>query len=144
MKIDHVWKQALKEAQEAFDKGEVPVGAVITKDGQIIAAAHNLCESTRDPTQHAECIVIKRALEVTRDMYLKDCALYVTLEPCCMCAGAIDLVGIRKVYFGAYDPKMGEIDHNHKVWGDKKIEAYGGFFEEESKKLLQEFFQKLR
>ncbi len=144
MKIDDVWHIALQKAQEAFDQNEVPVGAVIVKNGSVIAAASNRCERAKDPTQHAELVAIQEALRLTGDMYLSDCTLYVTLEPCCMCAGAIDLVGIRKVYFGAYDPKMGEIDHNHKVWDGKKIEVYGGFFEKEYSNLLKRFFKKLR
>lgn len=141
---EHVWQLALQEAKAAFEKGEVPVGAVIVKDRQIIASAHNLSEHGKNPLLHAERLAIEKALDELHSMYLYGCDLYVTLEPCCMCAGAIDLVGIKRVYFGAYDPKMGEVDHNHQVWQGKNIEAYGGFYAQQSGALLREFFQRLR
>lgn len=141
---ENIWQRALQEAQKAFDLSEVPVGAVLVKEGNIIATAHNLSEQGKNPLLHAERIVLEKGMVALNSMYLTGSDLYVTLEPCCMCAGAIELCGIRRVYFGAYDPKMGEIDHNHRVWSHKNIEAYGGFYATESGNLLREFFKKLR
>lgn len=138
---------ALKEAKKAYDLGESPIGAVIVKDGKIIARAHNLRQTKQDATLHAEMVCISKACRKLSAWHLFDCDLYVTLEPCYMCAGAIIQSHIRHVYFGAYDPKGGavfsknklfELPHNHHV------ESTGGILEEECSQLLKQFFRELR
>ena len=138
---------ALKEAQKAYDLGESPIGAVIVKDGSIIARAHNLRQTKQDATLHAEMVCISKACRKLSAWHLFDCDLYVTLEPCYMCAGAIIQSHIRHVYFGAYDPKGGavtsqnhlfDLPHNHHV------EYTGGILEEDCSKLLKDFFRDLR
>ncbi len=143
-------QMALNQAILAKDKGEVPVGAVIVDSNSknIISASHNLCETNKDPLAHAEILAIKNALIQLNQQYLTDCDIYVTLEPCPMCAGAISLCHIRRVYFGAYDVKMGGIEHNSRVFSHQdglyKPESYGGIMEKECSKLLTDFFLKLR
>ena len=100
-------KAALKEAQKAYDKLEVPVGCVIVKDNKIIARAHNLKETKTDTTKHAEILAIQKASKKLKSWRLTDCDMYVTLEPCSMCAGAIIQSRLNKVYYGAYDEKTG-------------------------------------
>jgi tRNA(adenine34) deaminase len=134
--------EALKEAEIAREEDEVPVGAVMLYKGKIVAADHNRMKQLKNPLAHAEKLIIERVLIDGFDP--EKCTLVVTLEPCLMCAGAIDLVNIRKVYFGAYDSKMGQIDNNHCVLSQKKIETYGGYFEDMSGRLLQDFFISLR
>lgn len=146
--MDNVYmKSALKEAQKAYDKGETPVGAVIVKDGKIIARAHNLREINKDPLAHAELIAIKKASKKLDAWRLLGCEMYVTLEPCPMCAGAIIQSRIEKVYYGTDDPKAGsagsvidlfENDFNHKV------EICKGIMEEECAEILKRFFRELR
>jgi len=140
-------KKALAEATKAFDKGEAPVGAVIVKEGKIIARAHNIREIKKDPIAHAELLVIRKASKKLDAWRLTDCDLYVTLEPCPMCAGAIIQSRIRRLYYGADDPKAGasgsvvnlfENDFNHKV------EIYRGIMQEECSRVLKEFFKELR
>ena len=124
-------KEALKEAKKAYDKLEVPVGAVIVKDGEIIARAHNLKETKFDTTNHAEIIAIQKASKKLKSWRLLDCEMYVTLEPCSMCAGAIINSRIKKVYIGANDEKTGAVGSvlnlfedykfNHKVEFEKHI-----------------------
>lgn len=139
--------EALKLANEAFLDGEVPVGAVIVKNGEIIARGRNMREKKQNALSHAEIEAINNACEALGSWRLDDCELYVTLEPCPMCAGAIINARIKTLVFGAYDSKMGSIDsvvnlcdypYNHKV------EVYGGICEDECKKLLEEFFKTLR
>lgn len=138
---------ALLEAKKAKDSGEVPVGAVIVKDGEIIARAHNLCETHKNPMLHAEVVVISRALENQEDMRLTDCDLYVTLEPCVMCCGAIANARIRRLYFGAYDKQAGGVVSNFNLF-DKpspySTEYYCGIMENECSEILTEFFRNLR
>ncbi len=143
-------QMALKQAILAKNKGEVPVGAVIVDSNykKIISAAHNLCETNKDPLAHAEILAIKNALINLNQQYLNDCDIYVTLEPCPMCAGAISLSHIRRVYFGAYDVKMGGVEHNSRVFshqdGLHKPESYGGIMEKKCSELLSEFFLSIR
>ncbi|MBX9696996.1 MAG: nucleoside deaminase [Alphaproteobacteria bacterium] len=135
---------ALNEAHKAYDMNEVPVGAVLVKDNELIATAHNQMHQSQNPLNHAESLVIEKGLEILGQNHLRGCLLYVTLEPCCMCAGAIELAGIETVYFGAYDLKMGQIDNNHRVLSHSKINVYGGFFEKECAQLLVDFFKMKR
>jgi tRNA(adenine34) deaminase len=138
--------EALRQAQKAFDKGEVPIGAIIVFQKQIIAAAHNLCLRLNDATAHAEVLAIRQALQHLGQPYLLNCDMYVTLEPCSQCAGALALSRIKRVYFGAYDPKGGGVEHGAKVfkYSLHKPEIIGGVYEEQSDYLLKSFFQKKR
>jgi len=138
---------ALQEAKKAFKKGEVPIGAVVVKDGKVIAKAYNTKETKKNTTYHAEINVINKASKKLRGWRLLDCTLYVTMEPCIMCAGAIYHARIPRVVFGCFDHKFGgfgslvdvnQLKTNHKV----KIKS--GILAEKSAKLLKEFFQKKR
>lgn len=141
-------RMALREAERAAEAGEVPCGAVIVKDGQILGKAHNQTELLKDPTAHAEILAITQAAAALENWRLTDAVLYVTKEPCPMCAGAIVLARLKKVVWGCDDPKRGGarskfeiLDHadlNHRV----EIEA--GVMESECKGLLQDFFRKRR
>ncbi len=133
---------ALLEAKKAKDSGEVPVGAVIVKNGEIIARAHNLCESHKNPMLHAEVVAIEKALKSQGDMRLDDCDLYVTLEPCVMCCGAIANARIRRLYFGAYDKLAGGVVSKHCLLDS--TEYYCGIMENECGQILTEFFRDLR
>ncbi len=140
-------KLALDEAKIAFSKGEVPVGAVIVKNGEVIASCHNLREQKQNALSHAEMEVINLACEKLGSWRLDDCELYVTLEPCPMCTGAIINARIKTVIFGAYDSKMGCMDSVINLCDypfNHKVEVYGGIMEEECLALLQEFFKNLR
>ena len=139
---------ALKLAQEAAVKGEVPVGAVIVKNGEIIASAHNLTETEHDPTAHAEILAIREACEKLGSARLPECDLYVTLEPCTMCAAAISFARLRRLYFGAYDPKGGGVEHGTRFYQQSTChhapEVVGGVMESECSALLKEFFVQRR
>ena len=141
-------QEAIAEAKKASAKNEVPVGAVIVKDGEIFARAHNLCEQNQNPTHHAEMLAINGALNALNTKNLKGCELYVTLEPCAMCIGACALCKIDKVYFGAYDTKSGacggKCDVLREGCYDYKTEIYGGIDETDCKKILTDFFAGLR
>jgi len=138
-------KEALKEARQAGESGEVPVGAVIVRDGEMIAACGNLTETKGDPTAHAELLAIRAACEVLSTARLMDCDLYVTLEPCAMCATAISFARIRRLYFGAYDPKGGGVEYGARIFQQPtchhKPEVIGGLQENECGALLREFFR---
>jgi tRNA(adenine34) deaminase len=136
-------KQALAEAQKAFDCDEIPVGAVIVCQGRIIARAHNLTERLTDVTAHAEMQAITSAAGFLGGKYLTDCTLYVTLEPCVMCAGALGWSQIRKVVFGASDPKRGFQRFAPQAL-HPKTEVVSGILEEECTALMKGFFQKKR
>lgn len=140
---------ALEQARAAAAAGEVPVGAVLLGlDGEVLAAAHNLVEARKDPTAHAEILAIRAAAAALGSPRLADCDLYVTLEPCAMCAQAISLARIRRLYFGAYDPKGGGVEHGARVFSHPTChhapEVYGGLFEAEASALLKDFFQERR
>ncbi|MGE0754056.1 MAG: nucleoside deaminase [Alphaproteobacteria bacterium] len=139
---------ALKLAHAAAIAGEVPVGAVIVCNNQIIATAHNLTEISQDPTAHAELLAIRAACEKLGTPRLADCDLYVTLEPCAMCAAAISFARIRRLYFGAYDPKGGAVENGPRFYAQPTChhapEVYGGMAESECGLLLKEFFQQKR
>ena len=139
---------ALNEAQKAIEEGEMPVGAVIVRDGQVIATGHNVRNVTHDPTLHAEIVAIRKACEKLGDWRLSDCDLYVTLEPCVMCSGAIINSRMRSVYFGAYDAEYGgaggRIDLFSKSYFGSNTRVYGGIMEEECTFMLKSFFASLR
>lgn len=141
-------KMALAEAKRAYKKDEVPIGALLVYKNKIIGRGHNLKEFLQSPLGHAEVIAIHRASKLKQNWRLEDCTLYVTLEPCLMCAGTIWQSRIARVVFAAYDPKAGALKTLYNVGEDKRLnhqfECLGGVFEDESKKLLQKFFKKLR
>lgn len=140
---EYFMKRAFAEAVHAFDKGEVPVGAVVVSNGKIIARAHNLTETLNDVTAHAEMQAITAAANLLGGKYLNDCVLYVTLEPCVMCAGALGWSQIGKVVFGAYDEKRGFKQYAEKAL-HPKTEVLGGILETECRELMQEFFRQKR
>ena len=140
---NHFMKCALCEAQKAFDKDEVPIGAVIVCRDTIIARAHNLVEHLNDVTAHAEMQAITAAAGTLGGKYLNDCTLYVTVEPCPMCAGAIGWAQIPRVVYGASDEKRGYRRFAPNVLHPKAT-AIGGVLEEECRTLMQEFFKKRR
>ncbi|GAA5098348.1 nucleoside deaminase [Bartonella acomydis] len=139
---------ALLEAQWAKEKDEVPVGAVITRGKTIIARAGNYIKAAYDPTGHAEMRVIRRACEALQSERLPDCDLYVTLEPCAMCAAAISFARIRRLYYAASDPKGGAIEYGSRFYQQStchhKPEIYAGFKEKEAAQLLKDFFAQKR
>lgn len=137
-------QMALDEARAAQDRGEVPVGCVIVHDGAVIARAGNRTLADRDPTAHAEVLAIRAASAVLGSERLTDCDLYVTLEPCTMCAAAMSFARIRRLYFGAPDPKGGAVEHGVRFFAaptcHHRPEVYGGMSEQESAELLRAFF----
>lgn len=141
-------QKALTQANIAYASGEVPVGAVIVRDGKIIVEAHNLVETGQDPTAHAEILAIRQACNIIGSPRLVDCDLYVTLEPCAMCAQAISLARIRRLYFGANDRKGGGVENGARVFSHPtchhKPEIYSGIAENECSGILQKFFQEKR
>lgn len=141
-------KEALKEAKKAYEKDEVPVGAVIVKDGKIIARAHNLKETKLDTTCHAEILAIKKASRKLNSWRLENCEIYVTLEPCSMCAGALIQSRIKKVYIGTMDYKTGACGSVFNLLEDytfnHKVECETGILSKECEKILQDFFKELR
>ena len=137
---------ALEEARKAFDSGEVPVGAVVVRDGQVVARAHNLRETDKDPLAHAEMLAIRQA---AKDGWrMRDCTLYVTLEPCPMCAGALSMAQIGRVVFGAFDEKQGCLGSVYHFLADPafyhQAPAEGGLMEKECRELMQRFFERRR
>lgn len=141
-------RAAMKEAHKAELKDEVPIGAVIVCDGKIIARTHNTRQTKQISTHHAEILCIEKACRKLNSWRLEDCDLYVTLEPCPMCAGAIQQSRIRKVVFGAYDPKGGFFGSNFNINEVKGLNHYpeveGGILKEETAQLLKDFFKKKR
>lgn len=141
-------KEALKEAKKAYKKLEVPVGAIIVKNGEIIARAHNLKEEKNDTTKHAEIIAIQKASKVLKAWRLEECEMYVTLEPCSMCAGAIINSRIKKVYIGTKDPKAGACGSILNLFEDykfnHKVEYQTNIMQKECEKILKDFFKELR
>lgn len=135
---------ALAEARASASRGEVPVGAVVVKDGRVLAAAGNSPRALKDPTAHAEILAIRRACEALGDERLTSCDLYVTLEPCAMCAAAISFARIRRLYYGAADPKGGAVEHGVCFFGQPTChhqpEIYGGLRAGEAARLLKDFF----
>ncbi len=139
----HFMKKALQEAQTAYDADEIPVGAIVVCNNQIIAKAHNLTERLQDVTAHAEILAITAASEYLGNKYLNDCILYVTLEPCVMCAGALGWSQIGTIVWGASDSKRGFSKLQGQVL-HPKTKTITGILENECKTLLQSFFQKRR
>jgi tRNA(adenine34) deaminase len=139
---------ALREARRAASIGEVPVGAAVLQEGTVVARAHNQTVKRRDPTAHAELLAIQEALGALPTDRLSDCTLYVTLEPCAQCAGAIVLTKVGRVVFGAYDPKAGMAgsvgDLLRHPGLNHRVEVIGGVEEEECGRLLQDFFRDRR
>ena len=146
--MSNYMKEALKEAQKAAEMGEIPVGAVIVKDGEIISRGHNLTETTKDPTAHAEMIAIREASKVLGGWRLIGCDMYVTMEPCSMCAGALVWSRIEHLYIGADDPKTGACGSVFNIVQDDRlnhqIAVDRGIMAEESSQLVREFFRNLR
>ena len=141
-------KIAIKEAQKAFIKKEVPVGAVLVKDNKIIARAHNLIETKNNALYHAEINVINKAIKKLGQKFLNDSILYVTLEPCLMCAGAIQLARIKKVVYSAKEPKFGCLSSQGNAYqtfkGNHNVEIVGGLLEEVTSKMMKDFFIAIR
>ena len=137
-------KTALQEAQKAFDKGEVPIGAVVVCNGTIVAKAHNLVETLHDATAHAEMLALTTAMDNLGSKYLEDCELYVTVEPCMMCAGALHWAHVKKIVYATADEKKGYSVFTKKPFFSKKTTVIKGILQEESQALMQQFFKKLR
>ena len=145
---NYYMKQALKEAEKAYQKLEVPVGAVIVKDGKIIARAHNQKETKKDTTKHAEILAIQKASRKLQSWRLIDCEMYITLEPCSMCAGAIINSRIKKIYIGTMDDKTGAAGSKLDLFEDytfnHKVEVEKNIMKEECEEILKKFFKELR
>lgn len=139
---------ALKEAEKAAAMGEVPIGAVIVKDGKIIAEAHNMTESSKDPTAHAEILAIRKAAARLGGWRLFGCQMFVTAEPCSMCAGAIVLARISKLYIGTMDPKAGACGSVFNIPQEQRLnhftEIETGLMQEECSRIMKDFFKQLR
>jgi tRNA(adenine34) deaminase len=139
---------ALEEARQAAQRGEVPVGAVIVRNGAIVAATGNRPREMKDPTAHAEMLAIRTAAKALGSEWLGDCDLYVTLEPCAMCAAAISFARVRRLYFGATDPKGGAVESGVRFFSSPTChhapEIYGGICEAEAAALLRGFFRERR
>jgi len=141
-------QMALKQAQMAFEQGEVPIGAVVVHNGQVIAEAHNEKEQRKDPTAHAEVLVIQKAAKVLGSWRLTDATLYVTLEPCPMCAGAIVQSRLKQLVYGAADLKGGATGSvmnvlDYTLW-NHRVDIVAGVLEEECSNILKTFFKRLR
>lgn len=141
-------QEALKEARKAYKKLEIPVGAVIVKNGEIIAKAYNIKEEKKDTTKHAEILAIQKASKKLGTWRLNDCEMYVTLEPCPMCAGAIIQARLKKIYIGTMDEKTGACGSVLNLLEDYKfnhtVEVENGIMKQECESMLKEFFVKLR
>ncbi len=140
---ENFMRQALNEARAAFDKQEVPIGAVIVSEGRVIGRGHNLVETLQDPTAHAEMQALTAATETLGGKYLPKCTLYVTVEPCIMCAGAISWAQVGRVVWGADDPKKGYRTYSERVF-HPKTEVRSGVLMEECEALMSDFFASLR
>lgn len=140
--------EAYLEAKKAYEQNEVPIGCVIVKDGEIISRSHNLKEKLHDPTAHAEIVCIKIACNNIKSKYLIDCEMYVTLEPCMMCTGALIQSRIKKIYVATYDPKGGcfksSINVNEIKGINHKLDYEFGLMQEECSNLLKDFFKQKR
>ena len=141
-------REALKEASKAARKGEVPVGAVVVKDGKIIGRGHNLTEKKQSALTHAELMALGKASKKLKSWRLIDCDLYVTLEPCTMCAGAIVLSRVRNLVYGTTDPKAGAVDSTARVMENEKlnhrVKVTSGVLKEECSSVLTTFFKEVR
>jgi len=141
-------KMALAEARKAYQRAEVPIGAVVICDDKVVGRGFNLREQTQDPTSHAEMIALREAAKNEASWRLENCQLYVTLEPCPMCAGAILQSRIKRLVYGASDPKAGAVRSLYQLLDDERfnhqVEVKAGVMEEESAQLLKDFFRELR
>jgi tRNA(adenine34) deaminase len=141
-------KMALAEARKAYQRAEVPIGAVVICNDQVVGRGFNLREQTQDPTSHAEMIALKEAAKNEASWRLEDCQLYVTLEPCPMCAGAILQSRIKRLVYGASDPKAGAVNSLYQLLNDERfnhqVEVEAGVMEKEAAQLLKDFFRDLR
>ena len=137
---------AIRLAKIAQDRNEIPVGAVLVKNNHIIAQAHNACETNHNSLYHAEMLAIHQGIQHLQSMYLNECTLYVTLEPCPMCAAAIAQSRVDKIVFGAYDPKSGGVEHGPKIFEHSHFrpQIIGGVHESQCAELLKKFFQNKR
>lgn len=148
LKKEKFMKEAIKQAKKAYDKEEIPVGAVIVKDGKIIARGYNKKEEKKDTTQHAEIIAIQKASRKIGAWRLQDCEMYVTLEPCAMCAGALIQARLKRVYIGTMDPKTGACGSVLNLLEDykfnHKVEVETNIMQKECEKILKDFFKYLR
>ena len=148
MDPEEFMKEALKEAEIALSAGEVPVGAVIVKDGAVIGRGHNLTESSKDPTAHAEIIAIRDAAKTLGGWRLLNCEMYVTAEPCSMCAGAMVLARLQKVYIGTPDSKTGACGSLLNIIQDERLNHFiqieTGIMQQQCEIIMKSFFQKLR
>ena len=146
---DERWmREALRQAEAALDDLEVPVGCIIVHHGQVLGRAHNQRETLRDPTAHAEMIAITQAAEALGSWRLTGCTLYVTLEPCTMCAGAMVLARIERLVYGAVDPKAGAVESVFRILDERRlnhrVQASGGILAEACGSILSQFFQTMR
>ncbi len=145
---DLFMREALSEGLRAFEEGEVPVGAVVVLDGRVIARAHNRCESFQDPTAHAEILAIRDAACNQGSYRLLGAEIFVTVEPCLMCAGALHLARLAQVVYGCGDPKAGALGSQYRIHLDGRLNhrlvVRGGVREQECRELMQSFFQRLR
>ena len=148
LKKEKFMKEAIKQAKKAYDKEEIPVGAVIVKDGKIIARGYNKKEEKKDTTQHAEIIAIQKASRKIGAWRLQDCEMYVTLEPCAMCTGALIQARLKRVYIGTMDPKTGACGSVLNLLEDykfnHKVEVETNIMQKEYEKILKDFFKYLR
>ncbi|NPV43734.1 MAG: nucleoside deaminase [Firmicutes bacterium] len=146
--LKYFMKEALNEAQKAIEKGEIPIGAVVTRGGKIISRAHNLKEMLKDPTAHAEILAIRQAAEAVGDWRLEGCDIYVTVEPCPMCAGAIVQARIDRLVYGVMDLKAGACGSVFNIAREKRlnhqVEIISGIMEDDCRNLLKAFFKNLR
>ena len=144
----HWMRVALAYARQAEIRGEIPVGAIIVKDNRLVSIGYNQKESTHDPTQHAEIMAIRSASRILRSWRLNDCSMYVTLEPCVMCSGAIQQARISRVFFGAHDAKCGACGSLYQINSDLRLnhrfDVHTGILATESQDLLKSFFLKKR
>jgi len=146
MNINENWmKFAFREAEKAFDEGETPIGCIIVFENKIIAKSHNQIETLKDPTAHAEILAITSASAYLDSKVLKNCSMYVTLEPCSMCAGAIVLSKLDNLFFGAFDPKSGACGSVMNITNNKslnhKVNVLGGILDKECGDILKSFFK---
>ena len=140
-------RHALEEARKSLEAGEVPVGAVVVSDGKILSRAHNETISSQDPTAHAEIVAIRRACSIRSNHRLPDCDLYVTLEPCPMCLGALVQARMKRLIFGAYDPKGGAVESIMRFPFDRtnhRVDVTSGVLAEECSQTLEDFFRNKR
>ena len=141
-------EEAMRQAELAFEKNEVPIGAVVVENGKIIATSHNSNLELNDPTAHAEILALRKAAQEKKSSRLDNCDIYTTLEPCSMCASAIALARIRRVYYAASDEKFGAVENGARIFSSSSCfhhpEIYSGIGEEKSRLLLQKFFKQKR